>query len=877
MDINLTARNNALGQLFQARKQELTNVIEIIKLIAEPNADVLGATMTSAQYAATLKDKLAAANPTLAINTANQILAALNAALGTAYTTTDLQSGAIESGALNNALAAILRNHKLVIYAPMSLVGVAEGVSQLVLGTFSYADATDWSMPQFGGHGAPYNAATPVPVSSVFAANVRVDVMHNEQPILIDGMHAALGYISSFDALTNTAGITWGYKNSEDVFVEASLPSSVVGLALSVILPIKSNLAIVPVDFLAFARGARSAVSAPQDLSGIETILQNNGLAADSNLKAVLGVSAIQAMALQEATQHVLSPEGYSSVSVGLVDLMTRIHALTGFVEEFNTYLGKLSGEALPAYNPSAIFGDVRDVISNQMPIKDAIGALNKALYKGNILHVAKTGGHYSTITNAILAITDGQFGAPSNDNPFLIAVAPGVYAENIALADHVYVYGSGMSVTRIQGSVVMGNVPATTNGVHSRVANLSVASVAVPALQITGNNIYMPLINVGLKAIDSYALDISANMGAVVSVASGSTIESTTTAIRMLGNELYIDGALVTGQNTVILQGGANLVMNSGSIASSATAVAVEATSSFTIHGGRVSGNAGITANSGTLRLFGGSIDATMSAVTADATSLVELGACAIDPAKLAISSASVQPKIQSSATFVKDAADYFLGNDVETVLQEVGSKLQAEEIITENLHAKINAAEDDALVETCLLQLSLMPLEYTMVMVESFKQVSSNLYPAGIDKALVDVVKSELRHQGSMASNNYFVANFAGDVAGKSKVLLRQIISAPSVAGNNDWEIQFRFEVTGGRYGANTTSYLLRAINPFNLTQSRQPAEINLTTLIPEGAPQFPILQGVDEVASMKIVIKQDSTGAAATPSIRSFAAFI
>lgn len=877
MDINLDARNKALGQLFQARKQELTNVIEIIKLVAEPNAAILGETMTSAQYAATLKDKLAAANPTLAINTANQILTALNAMMGTAYTVADLQGGALDGNALNNALATILRNHKLVVYAPMSLVGAAENISQLALGTLSYADATDWSMSQFGGHGAPYNAATPVPVSPTFAANVRVDVMHNEQPVLIDGLHPALGYISSFDALANTVSITWGYKDSEGAFVAAPLPSSVVGLTLSAVMPIKSNLAIVPVDFLAFARGAKGGVSVPQDLSGIESVLTNNGLAADSNLKAVLGISAIQAMALQEATQHVISPQGYSSVAAGLVDLMSRLHVLTGFVDELNTYLGKLNGETLPSYNPSAFFGDARDVISNQMPIKDAIGALNKALYKGNILHVAKTGGHFNTISNAILAITDGQFGAPSSNNPFLIAVAPGVYAENIALADHVYIYGSGMSVTTIQGSVVAGNIPATTNGVHSCISNMTVASVALPAFQVTGNNVYMSLMNVQLKSVDNYALDISANMGAVISVGSGSKIESTTTAIRMLGNELYADGALISGQNAVVLQGGASFVFNSGSIVGSATAVAVEATSSFTIHGGRVSGNIGVATNSGTLRLFGGSIDATMSAVVANATSFVELGACAVDSAKLAISSASIQPKLQSSASFVKDAANYFLGNDVETVLQEVGSKLQAEEIVTENLHAKINVAEDDALVETCLLQLSLMPLEYTMVMVESFKQASSNIYPAGIDKALVDVVKSELRHQGSLADKNYFVANFAGDVIGKSKILLRQIISAPSISGNNDWEIQFRFEVTGGRYGANTTSYLLRAINSFNLAQSRQPAEINLATLIPDGAPQFPILQGVDEVASIKVVIKQDSTGAAATPSVRSFAAFI
>ena len=94
----------------------------------------------------------------------------------------------------------------------------------------------------------------------------------------------------------------------------------------------------------------------------------------------------------------------------------------------------------------------------------------------------------------------------------------------------------------------------------------------------------------------------------------------------------------------------------------------------------------------------------------------------------------------------------------------------------------------------------------------------------------------------------------------------------------GTGDWSIEFKLEVTGGRYGAGKSSYSLKTIDTSNFGDSRESAEFDLSSIVPTGSPQQdPILQGADEVASIAIVIKKDSSGVAATPTIRSFSAFI
>jgi hypothetical protein len=62
-----------------------------------------------------------------------------------------------------------------------------------------------------------------------------------------------------------------------------------------------------------------------------------------------------------------------------------------------------------------------------------------------NLLVVAKSGGDFATITDALNSITDN-----SADNPYVIYVAPGTYMETITMKPYVDIEGAGEQVTKI-------------------------------------------------------------------------------------------------------------------------------------------------------------------------------------------------------------------------------------------------------------------------------------------------------------------------------------------------------------------------------------------------------------------------------------------
>ena len=78
-----------------------------------------------------------------------------------------------------------------------------------------------------------------------------------------------------------------------------------------------------------------------------------------------------------------------------------------------------------------------------------------------NVRVVAKSGGDYSTVQAAIDSITDATV-----NNPYLVWIAPGVYAEMVTMQAHVYVQGAGQGATVISSSAATGAWPPNTGTV---------------------------------------------------------------------------------------------------------------------------------------------------------------------------------------------------------------------------------------------------------------------------------------------------------------------------------------------------------------------------------------------------------------------------
>lgn len=76
----------------------------------------------------------------------------------------------------------------------------------------------------------------------------------------------------------------------------------------------------------------------------------------------------------------------------------------------------------------------------------------------GNIVVVAKSGGDFATLTDALASITTA-----SASNPFLIKVGPGIYQEIIDVKDYVDIEGSGENITILRG--LGGSISPNING----------------------------------------------------------------------------------------------------------------------------------------------------------------------------------------------------------------------------------------------------------------------------------------------------------------------------------------------------------------------------------------------------------------------------
>jgi hypothetical protein len=105
---------------------------------------------------------------------------------------------------------------------------------------------------------------------------------------------------------------------------------------------------------------------------------------------------------------------------------------------------------------------------------------------------VAKSGGDYTSITEAMNAIT------PSSSERYLILVMPGVYEEQVTVKEYVHLKGAGKNVTYISSAATSGNinddaaatmlVPPNAQVSHLTVRNVATTSNAVGIKVLNGN-----------------------------------------------------------------------------------------------------------------------------------------------------------------------------------------------------------------------------------------------------------------------------------------------------------------------------------------------------------------------------------------------------
>lgn len=109
------------------------------------------------------------------------------------------------------------------------------------------------------------------------------------------------------------------------------------------------------------------------------------------------------------------------------------------------------------------------------VPLGFADGVDDAGANYAGIVVVAKSGGHYSSIMNAMNAIT------PTDESRYLIYVAPGTYQEQVTIKEYVHLKGAGVHLTRIEGSYT-GDLhdaesAVVTMGANAQLSHLSVVN----------------------------------------------------------------------------------------------------------------------------------------------------------------------------------------------------------------------------------------------------------------------------------------------------------------------------------------------------------------------------------------------------------------
>ena len=126
-----------------------------------------------------------------------------------------------------------------------------------------------------------------------------------------------------------------------------------------------------------------------------------------------------------------------------------------------------LMGFCVALLLPSHVIAHKRVVV---VPLFDEVAQAK------NVITVAKSGGDFSQIQNALSSIKDS-----SKDNRYLVLIAPGTFEveETLLLPEWVSLVGSGTETTIVTGTV-SGNSPTYSSAILKGASNTSVKNLSI-------------------------------------------------------------------------------------------------------------------------------------------------------------------------------------------------------------------------------------------------------------------------------------------------------------------------------------------------------------------------------------------------------------